>query len=465
MRFFSLCDQLEFASISGDFNPIHLDPLAARRAVAGGLVVHGIHLLLWALDEWASTKSVKTSIISLSATFTRPVLVGNDISLSISPLTHESFNFSLTSGRTTVATLSVSFQQRFVEAELLYDLPEPTICTKLDAAMIEGCSGSLDLYFPQSRFNALFPNLINILPSAQLASLMATTRLVGVKCPGLNSLYYQLDLSLSQHCTASALNYRVTRFDERFNLVSMQVECPGLTGTVKAFLRPEPVQQALCSFIRQNVASSCFAGQKALVVGGSRGLGEVISKVLAMGGAEVILTYNSGQAEAQAVVSDITNSGGRAQARMLDIMTLDSKADIYGWKPTHLYYMATPHIFSGVRNCFSESIFQTFCKFYVEGFAKIFDYVSTPNLCGVFYPSSVALDEQPSDMLEYTCAKSAGEVLVAMLAKANPNVLFILRRLPRLATDQTNSLMPVRNNDPLSVVLSALNSFETSNQF
>ena len=46
--------QASFAAVSGDSNPIHLDPLAARRSLAGGAVVHGIHALLWALDSWSA---------------------------------------------------------------------------------------------------------------------------------------------------------------------------------------------------------------------------------------------------------------------------------------------------------------------------------------------------------------------------------------------------------------------------
>jgi hypothetical protein len=46
-----------------------------------------------------------------------------------------------------------------------------------------------------------------------------------------------------------------------------------------------------------------------------------------------------------------------------------------------------------------------------------------------------------------------------MLQKANPAVRFILLRLPRLATDQTMSLMPVSNLAPLPVVLGLLEAF------
>ncbi len=50
-RTFSIDDQRCFATLSGDHNPLHLDPVVARRTMAGEPVVHGVHTLLWALEQ------------------------------------------------------------------------------------------------------------------------------------------------------------------------------------------------------------------------------------------------------------------------------------------------------------------------------------------------------------------------------------------------------------------------------
>jgi len=55
-RSFSDKDQQEFAAASGDHNPMHMDALLARRTQAGAPVVHGVHLLLWALDALAAAQ-------------------------------------------------------------------------------------------------------------------------------------------------------------------------------------------------------------------------------------------------------------------------------------------------------------------------------------------------------------------------------------------------------------------------
>ena len=59
-------------------------------------------------------------------------------------------------------------------------------------------------------------------------------------------------------------------------------------------------------------------------------------------------------------------------------------------------------------------------------------------------------------MGEYAAAKMAGEILCEFLQKANPGIAIHKPRLPRVATDQTVSLLPVSNQDPLSVLLAHL---------
>ena len=54
VRKFTSADQIQFATVSGDCNPMHVDAVQARRMQSGAPVVHGIHLLLWALDSYAA---------------------------------------------------------------------------------------------------------------------------------------------------------------------------------------------------------------------------------------------------------------------------------------------------------------------------------------------------------------------------------------------------------------------------
>ncbi|UPG91994.1 SDR family oxidoreductase [Luteibacter aegosomaticola] len=59
-------------------------------------------------------------------------------------------------------------------------------------------------------------------------------------------------------------------------------------------------------------------GRIAFVTGGSRGIGAAIVRRLASEGAEVIFTYASSEAAADALVAEVTTKGGRARALKVD---------------------------------------------------------------------------------------------------------------------------------------------------
>jgi len=126
-------------------------------------------------------------------------------------------------------------------------------------------------------------------------------------------------------------------------------------------------------------------------------LGLVSAYLLSAGGAEVVITYRVGRAEADETVRGMREAGGKAAAVQFDVAApaagLASLASL-GFKPTDLYYFATPHIFERKKALFEAPIFDSFVKCYVNDFAKVVDSctkLSEADLC-VFYPSSDALN-------------------------------------------------------------------------
>ncbi len=463
-RTFSQADQESFAHLSGDHNPIHVDPVRARRLLFGRPVVHGIHSVLSALDAWAAAHDRHFTLESLTARFPKPVFPGQN---AVFAVTHEADNTVHIAVSVDAATrVTVKFVWRANQADTEDELipTSPAECEPRDPAIdaIPTCRGTLDLHLDETSARALFPTLQTHMPPGQLAVLMATTRLVGMRCPGRHSLYSDLELHWSGGPGARSLAYSVDRFDPRLGLVRIALDGGNVGGSLRAFVLPAPRRQPGFAELKQRVDSAEFADQNALIIGGSRGLGEVTAKLLAAGDAAVTVTYNHGNDEAARVVADITGNGGRACSAQCDIQgdfsgitTMPSPHGAF----THLYYFATPPIGATDGGHFSASAFKTFCEFYVSGFARLVDALRGKGLQHAFYPSTIFADELPSGMDEYVAAKAAGEAHCRYLQKHHSQMRIYCPRLPKLATDQTVSLFQENSADPVPVLLEHLRRF------
>ncbi len=462
---FSLTDQRQFARISGDYNPAHIDPVKARRLIFGRPVVHGIHALLWSLENALTNKTSPLQLVTLKASFKRPMGIDEQVIILKKKESTGKIEWQLATEVATSAHVIVSYLSRSEANEdnfLIDALAPETDCKVLDAEQIARAQGHLDLYFDRNEVKQQFPNLTTLLPQNQLAQLLALTRLVGMECPGLHSIFSDLNINFSAPIQAPAqLHFKVTRYEPRLSLAQIDVSAPGMEGNLKAFLRPTQQVQESYSVLSHRVQALEFSQQKALVVGGSRGLGEVTAKLLAAGGAETTITFYQGAEEAQAIVDEITHAGGIAKCAQLNI--LDPKDVGEGF--THVYYFPTPYIHAGAHRSFSYQLFNKFCDYYVGGFINTIRKLqeSNPGPLKCFYPSSVAIDELPPNMGEYSAAKIAGEALCSWLEKTDPALSIFQVRLPRTQTDQTASLLPADKDNPADLMMKHLRQFEQGN--
>jgi NAD(P)-dependent dehydrogenase (short-subunit alcohol dehydrogenase family) len=468
-RRFSLSDQNAFAAFSGDYNPLHVDPLAARRLVFGEPVVHGMHLLLWTLDTWLGTPGQTApgpvALRSLAAKFRKPLGIDRDVELAFAASDTGNVRAKLTQGDDVLATIDFTWGAAEDESPQRFAPPGRAACRELDAQGVPDAAGSLPLEVDAAPAMQLFPHAALRLSPRQVAQLAATSRLVGMECPGLHSVYGELNADFSAATAGDPrLDYKVLEYDDRYRSLQIGIDSPGMSGTIQAFLRPQPIEQPGVGALKGIVPRNAFAAQRALVVGGSRGLGEVTAKLLAVGGADLRLTYCRGRTEAESIVQEILAECGRAAAFAYDVLD-PGGALAHGmgaaWQPTHLYYFATPHIAAGSPRSFSRPIFQRLSDYYVGGFADtvLAARAASPGLRGVFYPSTIYLDQLPKAMPEYVAAKAAGEAVCDYFRKHLRGVVIHAARLPRMSTDQTASLLPAENHDAAEVMLPALLDF------
>ena len=73
----------------------------------------------------------------------------------------------------------------------------------------------------------------------------------------------------------------------------------------------------------KNENTGLLAGQRALVTGANSGIGKQVAKSLAAAGASVVVNYISNEEDANQVVEDIKNAGGKALAVHADVSRED----------------------------------------------------------------------------------------------------------------------------------------------
>lgn len=447
---FTLIDQERFAELSGDRNPMHLDPLAARRTQAGAPVVHGIHGMLWALDLLA--QAGKPFPRALQARFEAFLYLNVDVQAILRQLDGRTTIHLESRGRrvTTISLLEADAVPRTAVAAASAE-PVPDRPLDLDFAEISEARGAMRLRGTPEDYAAAFPRLAAAVGATRVRAIASLSTLVGMRLPGLHSMFSKCAIRLSDDVEApDILRFAVRRARPPLRQLTIACAGGGLVGTIEAFVRHPPVLQPSLDKL-EHMSQIDLRGQRALVVGGSRGLGELTAKLAALAGADVTVTYARGKEEAVALCSQLTARGLSCRARALDVTRLADAALAVG-EFTHLYYYATPAIFSRTTDRYDAARFHTFGQYYCDAFEELCRRVQGEGGLKAFWPSSTAIDEVPRGMIEYIMAKLAGESLCREMERANSKLRILTVRFPRLPTDQTSSVTPVAAGDPVALV-------------
>ena len=463
-RTFTLPDQRRFAALSGDRNPLHLDVAVARRSILGGVAVHGVHALLWALDQLAAETSV-SGFAKLRVNFDRGVLIDAKVQCTWER-EGERWVGRIKGAAGTLVRMSVVPTQ--IPSSPWRGQTEPgcVACEEHTISELENLSGTLDLSLPDT-WREMFPQLAAASPPVMVAALLATTRLVGMKCPGLYSIYSALQLHYVSPADApetdeSRLHYKVSRTDSRVRIVDLAIRAGPFRGELNTLVRPKPFAQPRLAEILPLVSPGASTNQNALIIGGSRGLGELATKLLVASGARVTLTWRQGEADALAIAAEARGLGRNIQTLKFDVAAPPQAAPAPDQRFTHLYYFATPSIQHGRPGQFNSVIFEEFLEYYVSGFARTIDWFHPRAVAAarVWYPSTVFLNEPNPDFAEYSAAKARGEALCQQLAGQLAPMRFFAPRLPRLPTDQTQTLAATFMADGVTTLLGAFSAAE-----
>lgn len=455
----TLDDSAAFARLSGDYNPLHVDAVAARRFRFGGTVTHGIHLFLRTLDDLAARGLLNGQTPALlTATFDNPVVSGAPVSVRA---TSEGSKIRIVAevAGTQAFTGTVELRPGLAGASSSADREfEPARPQEVDFPP-NTTQGAVPLQLKRSVLQALFPSLAQLADQDWIADLLATTQIVGMQCPGMHSIYSGFKLQRARFNNPThSMQFQVVGVEKRFQMLRMQVTGASLSGTVETFFRPRPVAQRPFDAVANAVAPDLCIGHRVLVVGGSRGLGELTAKISAAGGADVTITYARGGDDAQRVCAEVNASGRRCTMHLMDALALQASPPewLRAGSFSHVYFFASSLISSNVGP-WSQTLFEKCTRMYVSAFAALVEQVLTATAeraqsVRFLYPSSVFVAQPEKGFAEYAVAKAAGEALCDQL-QGRRGAQFSKPRLPRMRTDQTSAVTDIGAMDPFPVML------------
>jgi NAD(P)-dependent dehydrogenase (short-subunit alcohol dehydrogenase family) len=454
-RIFSLNDQTAFARLSSDWNPMHLDQAFARRSQVGAPVVHGIHNLAWAAD--AMLRSHPLTVANIRAKFLQPLYLDELASVRIRDRTDKHIECEIVAANTVVALIKLSSERGKFAASAPWPISAPSrISEPADLPFEEFAHQAGAVALGDEDARSLFPALTGSIGLPAIKALLATSQIVGMACPGLHSLFAGLDVNCDPISDPeSALAYAVRKVDARFRSLQIEVLGCGLAGRLDAFARPAPPSQPAMAEISPLISGIAFAGQRSLIVGGSRGLGEVTAKIIAAGGGYPVITHRESKDEAERVAADILRAGGRCEILHYDAL-LPAGEQLRNLGPVDCcYYFATPKIFQRKSTLYEPEKLRTFLSVYAGGFFDLCAVLAHegPRKVAIFYPSTVAIDESTSTTAEYAMAKVAGETLAKHVNEFMSGIQIICRRLPRILTDQTATVGVASAERALDVML------------
>jgi hypothetical protein len=312
--------------------------------------------------------------------------------------------------------------------------------------------------FNHDELRRLFPILSLTLSDFDIDFLLTVTRIIGMRCPGTYALFRGFSWNRNDILSNYPTKYSVQNMDTRFNMLRLLVSGGSIEVRADVILRKPPVKQISSSSLREVIQVDEFADVRAIVIGGSRGLGELTVNALAAGSARILFTYFRGENDAN-ILRDLTSSHSANMQFDVNIQDSSTINRMIEFCPTHLFYYATPHIAKQTDTTWNQSLYDDFYTTYVDQFNSL---INSLNLCGIFVPSSTFITSNETGFSEYIKAKTATEEFCDRWRSQHPNVNLVVERLPPLVTDQTSQNLGINSEKNLDILLPIIKKMLTA---
>jgi len=462
-RTFSLHDQLLFSKLSNDYNPIHLDESWARKNYPGKIVVYGILIVLWVLEELISKGNCSSKFNNFKVDFLKPVLLGDLVTGIIDSTNKDKVIVNVFTQGNLVSRLTISRLTPEIEVIKKHELTESNnldMPQNLTFDMIKLARGSVSIEPHQEYLRLQFVNSCKFFGAGTLIEILSLSSLVGMHCPGLHSMFSSFNITL-QKTSLSRLYYKVIYANEKLGFAKLSVQGNYISGQVSSYFKQELAVETMPYL---TFDSSTLKGRKALIIGAS-GIGLDAARILKAQGADVILTTFS-EIRLDSPLFQFVEENN-VQHHILDVTSKDSRDKIISTvdgEITSIYYFATSRILRRRLHPISIDDFNDFINVYVISFYGFIEALYLSGKCCskicLGYPSTIAIDQEWLSQFEYFTSKLVGEYSCKLLSNRFPNISINVNRLPVLASEQSNNFTKLDLTENRSVIFNFVQETE-----
>jgi acyl dehydratase len=235
-RSFPLDDVRWFAAISGDPNPVHIDPDFAAQTYPGAVVAHGAHLVLWALETLLPTDGEAFPAAGLKAVFVKPVIVGDEVEVEADAAQPDTIRLSVRGETVTRIKLKAGrAPERWTVGAPARTPSHPPVVVGPPASIAD-VSGALRLPDSQDALLAAFPNLGKRLGPRVLQGLAGIAPVSGGVLGGVTT---EFSVGFSDDAPSENLEYRLLAYHAGLRRLRLAFWGYDLIGEVAAIAGAE----------------------------------------------------------------------------------------------------------------------------------------------------------------------------------------------------------------------------------
>ena len=419
-----------FRFYSKDENPLHTNKEYASRTPFSDRVLYGMASVFFLLSK---SKMNKVDIKSLKIEFKKTIMLNKTYNFLIEN-NDGKYILKIFKGTSVYTKIKIEILESEEQKSLNFSLNSIGKDNLLDK------NPNWNTVPDDKNKNEIFENYPGIqnINDWLLKILGWSSYWVGMVTPGQQAIFTQFELiikdnNLNFYYYNNEVHDLLKRHKSNFKTNS------GSSISMVSFSRPLPVNYLKDAFF--NNKNDLLKNEVCLITGGTRGVGSVFSQLFASKNAKCYASYFRNDAAARTIEEFIQSKKGLFKAikftnekkfidnfksKKLNYLVLNAVPSIQKIDPSELSGKEFKDEFNKFYNLTMNDI--NFFKNYLEKNATIINI------------STTYIEDKPDGFAHYFEAKKAIENELLKFSKKNPNYTILNFRLPKMHTDQTNTI-------------------------